>query len=34
MIRKATAREYGKPHQVIYGVIAGMMVMAMSLLLL
>jgi len=29
-----TAREYGKPHQVIYGVIAGMMVMAMSLLLL
>ena len=29
-----TAREYGKPHQVIYGVMAGMMVMAVSLLLL
>jgi ZIP family zinc transporter len=29
-----TAREYGKPHQVIYGVIAGMMVMAVSLMLL
>ncbi len=29
-----TAREYGKAHQVIYGVIAGMMVMAMSLLLM
>ncbi len=29
-----TAREYGKSHQVIYGVIAGMIVMAVSLLLL
>jgi len=29
-----TAREYGKPHQVIYGVMAGMAVMAISLLLL
>ena len=29
-----TAREYGKPHQVIYGVMAGMAVMAVSLLLL
>lgn len=28
-----TAREYGKSHQVIYGVIAGMAVMALSLLL-
>ena len=29
-----TSREYGKPHQVIYGVMAGMAVMAVSLLLL
>ena len=28
-----TAREYGNPHMTIYGVIAGMMVMAVSLLL-
>lgn len=28
-----TAREYGKPHQAIYGMIAGMIVMAISLLL-
>ena len=28
-----TAREYGEPHLAIYGLVAGMMVMAMSLLL-
>jgi len=29
-----TAREYGKAHQVLYGIAAGMSVMAVSLLLL
>lgn len=28
-----TAREYGQPHSAIYGLIAGMMVMAVSLIL-
>lgn len=29
-----TAREYGKPHLAIYGIVAGMMIMAISLILL
>lgn len=28
-----TAREYGQPHSAIYGLIAGMMVMAVSFIL-